>query len=102
MTDDSPTSPALVEELTHPIIGIGLRTAQEVFDIMCDRFRHATRSPVPGETGAGEGSCWKSVEDAIFEVLDCHVSGIESTARDIAKLCAARVIERLATPSSTG
>ena len=30
-------------ELTRPIIGIENRTAQEVFDIMCDRFTRATQ-----------------------------------------------------------
>ena len=31
-------------DLTRPIIGIENRTAQEVFDIMCDRFRAAERA----------------------------------------------------------
>jgi hypothetical protein len=30
-------------EVTRPIIGIENRTAQEVFDIMCDRFTRATQ-----------------------------------------------------------
>lgn len=40
-------------ELTRPIIGIENRTAQEVFDIMSDRIRHAARTedPHPGESG---------------------------------------------------
>lgn len=32
-------------ELTRPIVGIENRTAQEVFDIMCDRFRLSALSP---------------------------------------------------------
>ena len=31
-------------DLARPIIGIENRTAQEVFDIMCDRFRAAERA----------------------------------------------------------
>lgn len=37
-------------DLTRPIIGIENRTAQEAFDIMCDRIRRA--SPAPAESGA--------------------------------------------------
>lgn len=37
------TDQGVTVEMTRPIIGIENRTAQEVFDIMCDRFRHAHR-----------------------------------------------------------
>ena len=33
--------------LLRPIIGIENRTPREVFDIMCDRFRHASAQPAP-------------------------------------------------------
>lgn len=33
-------------ELMRPIVGIENRTAQEVFDIMCDRFRSALSAEV--------------------------------------------------------
>jgi hypothetical protein len=35
------TNPNVRPELTRPIIGIENRTAQEVFDMMCDRIRYA-------------------------------------------------------------
>lgn len=34
-------------ELTRPIVGIESRTAQEVFDIMCDRFKIAMSAAEP-------------------------------------------------------
>lgn len=40
----------MAEDLTRPIIGIENRTAQEVFDIMCDRFRRsAVSAERPGD-----------------------------------------------------
>lgn len=40
---------SMSNELTRPIVGIEHRTAQEVFDIMCDRFRFSSRSTPTGE-----------------------------------------------------
>lgn len=48
-----------IDELTRPIIGIENRTAQEVFDIMSDRFRRLSAS------GAGRVS-----EQALRDLLD--------------------------------
>lgn len=42
MTSPSETKPNLL----RPIIGIENRSAQEVFDIMCDRIKHASPQPV--------------------------------------------------------
>jgi hypothetical protein len=43
-----------MSDLLRPIIGIENRTAQEVFDIMCDRFRRfASHEPASRETQAG-------------------------------------------------
>lgn len=61
------------ERLTRPIIGIENRTAQEVFDIMCDRFRHsALASPSIGSvvkplewervTGNGAKRFWRAID----------------------------------------
>lgn len=36
-------------ELTRPIIGIENRSAQEVFDIMCDRIRQALALRTPSD-----------------------------------------------------
>lgn len=38
-------------DLTRPIIGIENRTAQEVFDIMCDRIRSRLSASIPAEIG---------------------------------------------------
>ena len=51
-------------DLTRPIIGIENRTAQEVFDIMCDRIKLAPPAPA----GRGDGPITK--ED-LADALDC-------------------------------
>ena len=43
-------------ELTRPIVGIENRTAQEVFDIMADRIRHALRSHPAAVKGDAEAA----------------------------------------------
>ena len=67
-------------ELTRPIIGIENRTAQEVFDIMCDRIRSALVS-VPAVPDAGEETERKlatvvapdngTVEEVFAAILQC-------------------------------
>jgi hypothetical protein len=39
----------MTTDILRPIIGIENRTAQEVFDIMCDRFSHRQARSLPGE-----------------------------------------------------
>lgn len=41
-------------DLTRPIIGIENRTAQEVFDIMCDRMKHSTPPVADDVSESGE------------------------------------------------
>ncbi len=41
-------------DLTRPITGIENRTAQEVFDIMCDRIRSRLSASIPAELDAVE------------------------------------------------
>jgi hypothetical protein len=56
-----------VDALTRPILGIENRTAQEAFDIMCDRFRRAAlpsgAEPVDSAYG-GRGGIGPSGGDA--------------------------------------
>jgi len=50
----------MTEKLTRPIIGIENRTAQEVFDMMCDRIR---RTPAPEGEVVGDPVLWKDRPD---------------------------------------
>jgi hypothetical protein len=60
------------EQLLRPIIGIECRTAQEVFDIMCDRFRRA--SPAPAASRGWEPiETWKPVAFAHWPYLSALV-----------------------------
>lgn len=53
-----------MSDLTRPIIGIENRTAQEVFDIMCDRFRRVpSPSPAPGAVEAQ--IAWTALEKIV-------------------------------------
>ena len=45
-------------DLTRPIIGIENRTAQEVFDIMCDRIRSRLSASIPAEIEAVLKEAW--------------------------------------------
>lgn len=58
-------------DLTRPIIGIENRTAQEVFDIMCDRIRHA---PLLPREGVVEELEWRST-DGIWYKADAEFGG---------------------------
>lgn len=53
------------DAVTRPIIGIENRTAQEVFDIMCGRFRAALSRP-PVAAGAREG--WKAANLLLAQI----------------------------------
>ncbi|MGB3833752.1 MAG: hypothetical protein WA975_18025 [Mesorhizobium sp.] len=64
----------MTNDLTRPIIGIENRTAQEVFDIMCDRFRRAPLpSPAPGVVEALRGA-----HDAFDTIAECAENCIHS------------------------
>lgn len=54
----------MTAETTRPIVGIENRTAQEVFDIMCDRITRAA-VPVPPAGGEGEPD-WLKSRDPFF------------------------------------
>lgn len=45
--------PEISDEITRPIIGIENRTAQEVFDIMCDRLRAEVKAARAGKGVGG-------------------------------------------------
>lgn len=60
-------------KLVRPIIGIENRTAQEVFDIMCDRIRSR---PQPS---AAEGKGGISIEDVIKDPVLVHVNMLSGT-----------------------
>ena len=55
------------EELTRPIIGIENRTAQEVFDIMCDRFRRDAARQSAGVTEAQAQRALSAVDAIVAE-----------------------------------
>ena len=86
------------ESLTRPIIGIEDRTAQEVFDIMCDRIAAWNRRPSTADRG---GEVEAIVSDAFREfcVRDWNKPswwGSEDTERFVARL-SARIRSALAT-----
>jgi hypothetical protein len=66
------------EDITRPIIGIENRTAQEVFDIMCDRIRLAGY-PAPSTQMLGSG-------DRIADAIEaCDWSGSPIGNKEILK-----------------
>lgn len=73
-------------ELTRPIIGIENRTAQEVFDIMCDRIRSALVSApaVPDAVAAD----WQRIDDAL---VSCASLIRALASDDIATVAAAEL-----------
>lgn len=58
------------ESLTRPIIGIEDRTAQEVFDIMCDRIAAWNRRPSTADRGGAVEPSEAEVEAAIVAEAD--------------------------------
>ncbi|PAL23574.1 hypothetical protein [Sphingopyxis sp. GW247-27LB] len=65
MTPDSQLKPTQADIL-RPIIGIESRTAQEVFDIMCDRFRHRLSQSGNAERESGAGKHMSVEMAALF------------------------------------
>lgn len=63
-----------IDDLTRPIIGIENRTAQEAFDIMCDRIRYALNEPM-ADDAATCFICLKSINDGDM-VLDDVTGGV--------------------------
>lgn len=79
-------------ELTRPIIGIENRSAQEVFDIMCDRIRHALalRTPSDGVTDEMVERAARAIDPDAFSDYERRYSyeiaqsGNEADAREFA------------------
>lgn len=61
-------------DLTRPIIGIENRTAQEAFDIMCDRIRHALATQHRREAEAGFREFAKMVDESPHPERSAHLS----------------------------
>lgn len=82
--------------LMHPIVGIENRTAQEVFDIMCDRFRSAQPAQKTPKSMHVEGDVHRELVmtpkagSGIVELLTAY-GGVDM--RDYRHLAAARITE---------
>lgn len=66
-------TPGLVERLTKPITNLSLRSEREVFDIMCDRIRHALATPSPTPAGGEVRALREALEpfaDAVHGLSD--------------------------------
>lgn len=88
-------------ELTRPIIGIENRTAQEVFDMMCDRIRYAIRSlsqPGEGSAGASVGPGAGDLRNGIISEVMAY-AGLNT--RDAGEL-AGQIMVRIATSNKGG
>lgn len=90
MTKDN----ARAAEIVRPIIGIENRTAQEVFDMMCDRFRGFLRTDT--QTKEGEGY---TVDGKVYEAAVKGRQDFRSAYRELRELLTAEewsAVEELA------
>ena len=65
------------DDLTRPIIGIENRTAQEVFDIMCDRYRGARNDVLEEAARTGYRICAETRHVTLGDKVEAAIRALK-------------------------